>query len=275
MEKDGYASINYLSKALFNISLSKKNYNLINLIKSPLIAIQVHIFFIDLLEEIMDKINNMPVKFDLYITTTSENNKNIIEKYAKLKTKVNNYEILVVENRGRDVLPFILQMNRIYKNYKYFCHIHSKKTESDPIYGINWRHYLYDNLLGSEEIISEILYKFESSEKMGIIFPDIHFSVLRFAYQISKNNLKFMNYLIKETFPGYKFDTIQEFPAGNMFWGRVSAVYQIFEKLDYISSYCPKERKQKDHTIMHAIERIWLVIAQFNGYKYTTILRKT
>ena len=239
------------------------------------IAIQVHIFFIELLEEIMKKINNIPVKYDLYVTTTAEKNKNTTESYikSKLKNKPNKYQILVVENKGRDVLPFLTQFSKVFKNYKYFCHIHSKKTEKIPNIGIRWRRYLFNNLLGNAEIISEILNIFETSEKIGIIYPDNYYEILRFTYEKEEENLKHMNFLLMEISHRYIYDNSPEFIAGNMFWARVSAVYQIFQKVDIISLHCPEEKGQRSHTILHGIERLWLPLVQYNGYNYTTFVR--
>ena len=60
------------------------------------------------------------------------------------------------------------------------------------------------------------------------------------------------------------------FPAGNMFWARTSAVKDVFE-IKYKDSDFPEERGQVDGTIMHAIERIWLFVAEENGYKYQIV----
>ena len=49
-----------------------------------------------------------------------------------------------------------------------------------------WRDYLYDNLLGSKEIISEILTDFENNEKLGFIFPEHYFYILS-EYNNKKN----------------------------------------------------------------------------------------
>ena len=269
LKKDGFASINYLSKAIFNIPLIIKEHKLNNLMEIPLIAIQAHIYFIDLLSEIMNKINSIPVKFDLYISTTTEENKIIIEKYIEQNTKADKYEVLVVENKGRDVLPFILTMNKIYKHYKYFCHVHTKKTKV-PTLGYNWRQYILNNLLGSKEIISEILYKLETNQKLGIIFPENYADILKYAYEKSRN-LLYLNNLLGQIFPLYKLKTVPEFPASNMFWARVSAVYQVFDLKDYISYLCPIETGAIYISILHAVERIWIPLAQLNGYNYTTI----
>ena len=65
------------------ISLKENNYNLSNLNSSSYIAVQAHVYYEDLINEIIEKTNNIPVKFDLLITTTSLNKSKIIEKYLK------------------------------------------------------------------------------------------------------------------------------------------------------------------------------------------------
>lgn len=272
LKKNGYASLNSLSKALFNLTDSK-NYDLSNLQKTCLIAIQAHVYFIDLLDDIINSINNIPVKYDLYITTTSEENKKIIEEKVKLYTKANNFEILVMDNKGRDVLPFLNQIKKVYKKYKYLCHIHSKKTNQNPNLGNNWRKYLYKNILGNEEIISEILFNFESIDNLGIIYPDNFYPITNYTIGINNDNIRLTNYLLNKIFPLHKIGKeTGYFPAGNMFWARIDAIHQIFE-ID-IEDDVPIERKQIDSTIIHAVERIWVYLAKLNGYYYTTTFRE-
>ena len=268
----GYASLNVLSKAIFDLPLKDKNYNLLNLEKKCLIAVQAHVFYIDLLNEIINKTNNIPVNFDLYITTNTEEKKIVIEDYVQKYTKANKYEIIITENKGRDVLPFLTQLNKeVIKKYKYFCHIHTKKTMNDPIYGENWRHYLYNNLLGNKDIISEYLTYFENDEKLGVIFPDTYSTVIKYTIKESIRNKRNINKLLQKVFPGFQVGNKFDYPAGDMFWARTNAVYQVFEL--NISELCPRETGQIDGTIMHAIERIWLFIAKLNGYHYIKLLR--
>lgn len=61
-----------------------------------------------------------------------------------------------------------------------------------------------------------------------------------------------------------------EFPAGNMFWARTAAVYQVFGL--NISELVPKEPIKIDGTILHSIERIWISIVKLNGYYYKKII---
>ena len=273
-EKYGYSSINSFSKALFNLNYKEKNNNISELIGSIKVAIQAHLFYEDLAKEAILKINNIPVKYDLFITTTSLNKSKIIDNYAKIYSNANNYYIQIVENKGRDAIPFLEQIKKVYKKYKYICHIHSKKSKHNSDIATLWKNYLFDNLLGSQDIISEILSDFESFEKLGFIFPE------NFFYILSDDNDKreplnkiHVNYLLEKMFPNqlYKAGDLLDFPHGNMFWAKISAIYQIFEI--NIKDKVPNENGQVDCTIMHGIERIWLYLVKINGYYYKKIFK--
>jgi lipopolysaccharide biosynthesis protein len=81
-----------------------------------------------------------------------------------------------------------------------------------------------------------------------------------------------MNYILEKIFnKRYKIGHFLDFPAGNMFWAKVLAIYQIFF-LD-INENVPKEKGQIDQTIMHGIERIWLFLVKLNGYYYQKMFK--
>ena len=273
-EKYGYSSINALSKALYNINFKENNYNLFNLSKSSYIVVQAHIFYENLINEIINKTNNIPVKYDLLITTTSFNKSKIIEEYIKNYSNSYKYEIKIVENKGRDVLPLLEQLKNIIKKYKYICHIHSKITKQNPDLGKLWRLYLYNNLLGNKIFISEILSDFEKYERLGFIFPETYIEILlKFGKKRKKLNQMHINSLLNNIFINNKYEIGNEldFPAGNMFWARVLAIYQIFE-INIFDKF-PIEKGQIDCTIMHGIERIWLYLVKLNGYYYKKIFK--
>ena len=270
----GYASINSFSKSLFNLSYDKKNYSLF-LDSNISIAIQIHVYYEDLLTEIINKLNLIPFHYDLFISTISKCKQKFIEN-CLLNSTANKYEIKIFKNKGRDIFPFLEQMKIQYKNYKYICHIHTKKSNHKSLLGANWRNYIYSNLIGSKTIISEILYDFENNEKLGFLFPEIYYDLKKdifgFDYvnfALNKPNKKYMNQILRKIFGGYKIGEKLEFPAGNMFWAKTKAIYQIFiAKLRY-----PKELNQTNETIMHGIERIWLYLVKLNGYYYKTIFK--
>lgn len=164
------------------------------------------------------------------------------------------------------------------KKYKYFCHIHTKKSKHNTILGSNWRNYLYYNLLGSKEIISEILSDFENYEKLGFIFPEVYYDIIKnindydnTEFILHRPNIKYMNFILNNIFPGFKIGNKLVFPTGDMFWAKVHAIHQIFN-IKFIKKF-PKELNQTNETIMHGIERIWLYLVKLNGYFYKIIFK--
>ena len=260
----GKESLNKL-RQLINPELIKKPiYNFSNLENNCSIAIQAHVFHVDLINDIINLTNNIPVKFDLLITTTKNENKNLIEKEIKKNSKANKYEILVLENKGRDVLPLLTQLKKVIHKYKYFCHIHTKKSIN------NWRRYLFYNLLG-KNIISEILYEFESNDKLGLIFPPPYYEIEYAIVKTDPKDLLNLKKIFKRISDKIKIPDKFDFPAGTMFWARSEAVYQIIEL--NIDNECPKEPVPSGGTILHAIERTWKFITEYNGYTYKILFR--
>ena len=262
--KYGFGSINALSKALFNIKFKNYTQNITNLMNRAKVAIQAHVYYTDLINEVIKSTNNIPVKFDLYITTTNQENKYQIKNYINQNSKANNYYIKIIKNKGRDILPLLIQMREVINKYKYFCHIHTKKTLQSPRLGTGWRNYLYKNLLGSD-IVPEILSDFENNQKLGFIFPETYYQSKESALKLNSSLVNSMNYLINQMFEGHQIGKNLDFPAGDMFWAKSIAVYQIFKlnlnKVIYLEGNGPQ-------TILFAIERILLYIVKYNGYFY-------
>ena len=257
----GFIYLNYLSKAIFNIENDAIN-NLEKLKNNCKIAIQVHLFYYDLIKDIINKTNNIPVKFDLYISIISEKKFIYLQKYIKSFSKANNFEILIVENKGRDILPFLTQIKTQFSKYKYLCHIHTKKSKHSPKKGRLWRNYLYNNLLGNDKIVSEILFDFEKNKKLGFIFPETYYRIVKFFYHLHVKTKILMDFLASKLFQNCKLGEFLDFPAGNMFWSKTGAIYQIFTH--DLSKYFPNEQDQIRNTIMHGIERIWLYLNFFD-----------
>ena len=271
----GYANINSFSKALYElpfISDNNSNFNLNKLSQNITIMLQVHVHYIDLLKEVINKTNNMPVPFDLYITTNTKEKKACIENYLKLYSKANKFEILITPNKGRDIIPCLIQLKSIWMNYKYFCHIHTKKHEFNEDLGKFWQQYLYENLLGNKNIIKKILTDFENHDRLGFIFPENYHSIIKNSYFYKYKIYYHLNRIFEILFPNKKFraGNIMNFPAGNMFWARISAIYQIFN--EKLINLAPREYGQKDDTLLHAIERFWLFLVKLNGFSYKTYI---
>ena len=163
-------------------------------------------------------------------------------------------------------MPFLNQIKTKFKFYKYLCHIHTKKSLTAPEIGNLWRNYLYDNLLGNSAIVSEILYDFETQKKLGFIFPETFYVIIHHFYKLTEGTKKWMDFIAEKILPNYIIGKLTNFPAGNMFWAKIGAIYQIF--IYDFSKYFPNEDNQTNDTIMHGIERIWLYLVKSNKFYY-------
>lgn len=273
--KYGYAHINALSRAVFDLPYDENGdghsvyftgagmHGVGAGRERNKVAVHAHVFYRGLTAEVVGKTNNIPAPFDLYITTTTRENAAAIRAYTDAHSRADKVEIAVVENRGRDVLPFLAQMGDVLRNYDYICHIHTKKSLQNNI-GDAWRRYLYENLLGSGEIVSEILGLFMNDRKLGIVFP------INFVKTDWGSNREVCEDLMGRIDGRFKIDGEPMFPAGDMFWARTGAVEKLFS-LNLRSDDFPEEAGQVDGTLMHAIERIWLYLAESQGFGWKEV----
>lgn len=275
-KKTGYANINTFSRALYNLPFMKEPLNIekcssINYFNDKTeIAVQAHIFYTDLAEEIIGELNKIPYKFDCYISTDTEEKAKMLQDIFQKLSKAENVYVEVFANRGRDMLPFVSQISKVLDKYKYVCHIHSKKTLTNTV-GEEWRKYLFKNLFGSKENIVGIFDIFENTNT-GIIFPETFHAMIT-AVDWGSNFDNTEKLLEKMNIDIMLPENHLIFPVGNMFWAKISAVRQIFENCTNAEDYA-LEAGQVDGTTAHAIERLWVYVAEYNGYTYTNTANK-
>ena len=206
-KKYGYASINSLSKALFNKTFTEININSSIFNKLSIIAVQVNLYNDYSINEIINKINNIPFYFDLFISTNSLTNKNKVNEQTKKHSKAKKIEIVVLQDKERNFIPFLIQMRNYIKNYKYICHIHTKNSLFLDIEE-EWNNYLVNNLLGNENIVSEILTDFEENIKLGIVFPENYYKImLQLKDKLSHCHYFLQKRIIKQYFGKLDFIT--------------------------------------------------------------------
>ena len=66
----------------------------------------------------------------IYIFRQHQKKKRSLQKIIKKnqKNQLHKYGIKIYENKGRNLYPFIKQMRNYYKEYKYICHLHIKRS---------------------------------------------------------------------------------------------------------------------------------------------------
>ncbi len=271
--KMGYARINTLSRAVFDLPFSEHEKVAYIGTKSTemqktsmRIAIQAHVFYPELMDQVQQYLKNLDLPYDLYVSTTTTEKKKAIEAYARNRIHARKLVVEVFDNRGRDVAPFLLQMHKRAEAYDLICHIHTKRSLHSTM-GDDWRTYLLDNLLGNKNIVHEIIHRFEEDDKLGVVFPE-NYDVIR-LFTVWGTNKPFAEALLKRMNCRISLpeDNDLLFPAGDMLWLRTQAVAKLFQ-LNWNEKDFPPEEGQVDGTIMHAVERLWLYIAKESGYGY-------
>lgn len=219
------------------------------------IAVILHIHYAELWDEIDNYLGNLEaVGFDLYVTLTSTEG-GVVDK---IRSKYPNADISLMDNRGRDVLPFIRTIKRIRGfGYKYACKIHSKKS----IYrndGGAIRYGLYEALLGSERKISSILMHL-NNVSCGLVAGD------KSLIKHTDINMKYSNETTRKlaSILGFEFE-YSFFPAGTMFWFKPDAIKGI-EKLS--DKHFDVEDGLVDGTVPHGVERLFVQLVRQNGFK--------
>lgn len=233
----------------------------------PVLAVIVHVFYIDLVEEIVGYLKNIPYSYDLFISTDTEEKKlhleNTFNSWRKGKVR-----IILVPNRGRDIAPKILTWPDVYIQYEYILYIHTKKTMFNPVLK-DWRHYLFETLLGSEEIVRSVFEAFYTDSKLGIIAPQ-HFPGIRHLIGWG-HNFPAAEKFAKKMGIELSINDQVDFPSGSMFWARSHALLPILNYGILLDDF-PGESEQKDHTLAHVIERLFFFSCEKAGLKWIKII---
>ena len=270
-EKYGYSSINALSKALFNLPYIFINIKKLNLAKSSQIAVQINIYYDDLINEIINKTNNIPIKYDLFISITSFKKKKLIENKIKNYSNYNKYYIIIVDKDIKNINKYFKLYNIIFKNYKYICHINTHNIKNLNYLNHNLIYNLNNNLIGNKNIILDILSNFEKYKSLGLVFPETNYNLL--SKKFNSNDINFLNNILKSIFPkkNYKIGKKYIFFQSHIFWIKVESIYQIFNNNLYKEFI--KIKNGDFRKIIQNIEIVYLYLVKINGYYYQKIFK--
>lgn len=233
------------------------------------IAIHFHVYYVDLIGEVFKYLNVFPIKFDLLISTTTEENLKICINEFKKCASINKIIGKVVKNQGRDLAPLICDFGEILIQYEFFAHIHTKKSLGVNSIGNDWRKYLYCSLLSKRNVLRIV----SLLQEYGIAYPEtfrkISYQDLIWgsSYEAAVNMAKRMG-----TTPPK--DGFVHFPAGSMFWAQTRAFLPLFNLGMTLEEFEP-ELGQSGSTLAHSIERMLCFIPMsenFHAVTYKPIL---
>ena len=214
-------------------------------------ALIVHLHYVDVWPQILAQIQAIG-GFDVYVTCTSA------QGIKAVRRDLPQARTMLVENRGRDILPFLEVLRVIAPlGYRAVCKIHGKKTlyRQD---GDHLRDTLYEEVLGSAAAVRAA---FAETPNLGLVLPKR--AILDHDENNMPSNHKGVTRLAKVM--GVPFQPFV-FPAGSMFWFRPEA----------LQAMCAIEAREfdielglSDGTFAHAVERYFALTAAFHGYQIT------
>lgn len=241
------------------------------------LGIHVHLYNRHLYPELYGYLKAFPALFDLFLTVTDEKFIPIAEKIFRREgiPNLQKLTVLLVENRGRDVAPWLVDLAKYQNRYDLFCHLHGKESAQYETarsgLGADWRDYLFINLL-AQEAVEDIMYLFEIDPQLGIVFPE-PFEFIANIYNGAKLNLlgtmgedKLFPGLLERMGMSGDIDMKTVFySVGTMMWYRPKALKPLFD-LNLKYEDFPEEPIGVGGTLAHAVERLPPLVALGTGY---------
>lgn len=241
-----------------------------NILKNKKVALIFHAYFKDLADSTYRYVNSMPKEADVYITTDTEEKKAFFENLFK-GHKFNKLEIILIENRGRDVSALLVGSKNFVMDYDYVCFAHDKKVGQLKYLsvGASFAYQCLENTLGSEGYVKNIITLFENNPRLGIIMPpppfhSDYFFTIADAWGPNYQGVQLLCNRLELNVPISK-DISPIAPLGTMFWFRPKGMKKLF---NYNWEYkdFPKEPNKIDGSLLHIIERIYGLVEQDAGY---------
>jgi hypothetical protein len=216
------------------------------------VALHLHVFYPELLPEIVGRLSRNRSRPELLVSVTTEEARTLVAR------QLEDYDgrvaaVEVVPNCGRDIGPFLTVFGRrLLSDYTYVGHIHTKKTVAvkDATLGETWFDFLITNLLGgsSGNMADPILATMKADESLGMVFPDDPHAQGWNANRGIAESLA--SKIGLEKLPEYF-----NFPVGTMFWARTVVLAPLIGLNLQWDDY-PAEPLPYDGTLLHAIERL-------------------
>ena len=236
------------------------------------LALVCYAYYPDLAEYMCSYLLNMPEGSDFFIISSRQEaldayKKTLDEKQAKAVFSRTSF--LLKPNRGRDVAALLVTFAPYLKGYDGFCFVHDKKSPQNP-YALT-RDFLRRSLeccLESRQYTKDLAEAlFDEKERCGIMLPPTpYFSLyITLGAEIYDEDISALKALMERLSLTVPFDRNLMAPFGTMFWARTDALSDLF---GYNWKYgdFPEEPMPPDHTLSHAIERIFCLCAQNRGY---------
>jgi lipopolysaccharide biosynthesis protein len=220
-----------------------------SLVRSPDPCIVLHAWHPEILGELLNAVLDSGVHWRVFVTTAYEKETAVRRTLSSFGI---NAELIVIKNRGRDILPFLTLARELERRGHdgVILKIHTKRSlhRAD---GDTWRRDLLGPLL-DRSTASKILDAFSQQPDLGMIVPAGH---LLETAEYAGANEQAMDYLRRLCGMGENSEEQQIFASGSMYYVRIAAIRSLLDADLDIEQFEP-EAGQIDGTLAHAVERV-------------------
>lgn len=222
-------------------------------VRSCLLA---HVYYPNLLREILALQRNFPYPVDLHITLRPE----IEDEVRRLIPSGVNAIIHVHENRGRDIAPTLALLDAgVFDHYDAVLKVHTKRSPHVKTGSLR-RRLLFAFLAGQPRQVLRVLRLFERCDK-GMVGWGYLFHRDQFYWYAVEAHVR--DLCARMEIKAYDQPLFFE---GTMFWFRPAALAPLRRLALEIDEFEP-EPSPPDGCLHHAVERVFCYAAMAAGYK--------
>jgi hypothetical protein len=218
----------------------------------PAIAVALHLHYVELWPEVSGLLKRWRRRFSLLVSLTRAD-----EAAAQsIRADFPSAEVEVVENKGRDVRPFLLWLeNGRLDPFDLVCKIHGKRSLREgapPLFGEMFRRATYLDLIGDG--VEDICERFAAADDLGLVGPERFRARSRHGdpTEIMGQSRETIEALARRMNAPIKRDEDYDVFHGTMFWARPRALSRLRD-LRLAESFEP-EAGRSDGALEHAIE---------------------
>jgi rhamnosyltransferase len=240
------------------------------------VAVCAHVYYVEMLDELLRHSNTIPVDYDFIATTETEEKKEKIEARLRKEKGIKNIIVRVVEqNRGRDMSSLFITCRDLFldSRYDFVCRLHTKKSpQVSAARGNHFKRHMLENLLNSPGFTTNVLDMFVEKPWIGVAVPpivQISYGTLGHAWYANREKSAWVRELLDIKVQPDPYTPIAAY--GTMFWFRPKALRKLFAHKWKWEDF-NVEPNHVDGGLAHALERTICYAAQDAGYTTEQIL---
>ena len=235
------------------------------------LAIHVHLFHFEMLQQCRAWLASIPVPFDLFVSIADAALVDEVRQgFAGLST-LNRMFVTAFPNRGRDIGPMVVGFGPQLDKYDFLAHFHSKQS-GHTLGKKDWAAQLGHHLFHSSSHVIRVLNLLADQPDLGLIFPVYHPSVkdqIKWGSNFKRIRDEIAK-LVEAPVQQLVESDLLPFPAGSFFFVRTDAIRPLLTKAFAWEDF-EEEAGQVDGTLAHAIERMIVLLSVRRGYTFQQI----